>query len=660
MNPTLSTYWNIPGYIIFYLFLVIALGIFIHRSLRLYSLLRLGAKENRFDHLGKRAIFFLTTVLGQWCTLRSVSRKDLSGMGHFLMFWAFILFFVNYVYLFIWGAWHTISSLTEFGNVFSLIFSSLLELLALLAMAAVVWALCRRYLVKAERLERGFEPAVILVLVFLLLATHLVGEALRLSMADKAHGGLLSSVLSGVFGGLGRTAGETLYFIVWWFHIFILFSFMVYIPYSKHLHIVASLFNVFFRALHPKGALPPIDVETVENLGVGKIEEFTWRQLLDLYACAECGRCQANCPATLSGKPLSPQKLIRDLKNHLIEKERRQKEAAPSLIGGVISEEEIWDCLTCYACQDVCPVWNEHIDKINELRRNLVLMDNKIPETAERALRTLMMRGDPWTGAQYLRTDWTEGLDIKVLSKESNVDVLFWVGCTGALDERNIKVTLAFVKLMKQAGVNFGILGAEESCCGDPARRLGQELQFQTQAQRNIEAFKRYHVKKIVTHCPHCYNTLKNEYPQFGGEFEVVHHTELIAALIKEGKLKPAKRIDKRVTYHDPCYLGRYNDVYQAPRDILSSIPVREFVELKRNRRESFCCGGGGGHLWLEENVGKRINVMRTEDVVEAQADIVVTACPFCLQMLEEGIKKKHLQETMEAMDISELLQKTI
>jgi Fe-S oxidoreductase len=270
------------------------------------------------------------------------------------------------------------------------------------------------------------------------------------------------------------------------------------------------------------------------------------------------------------------------------------------------------------------------------------------------------MRGDPWTGAQYLRMDWTEGLNIKVLSKESNVDDLFWVGCTGALDERNIKVTLAFGKLMKQAGITFGILGAEESCCGDPARRLGQELQFQTQAQRNIEAFKRYHVKRIVTHCPHCYNTLKNEYPQFGGEFEVVHHTELIAALIKEGKLKPAKRMEKKVTYHDPCYLGRYNDVYQAPRDILSSIPVREFVELKRNRRESFCCGGGGGHLWLEENVGKRINVMRTEDVVEAQADIVVTACPFCLQMLEEGIKKKHLQETIEAMDISELLQKTM
>jgi Fe-S oxidoreductase len=286
-------------------------------------------------------------------------------------------------------------------------------------------------------------------------------------------------------------------------------------------------------------------------------------------------------------------------------------------------------------------------------------MDNKIPETVERALRTLMMRGDPWTGAQYLRTDWTDGLDVKVLSKESNVDLLFWVGCTGALDERNMKVTISFAKLMKLAEINFGILGAEETCCGDPARRMGQELLFQTQVQRNIETFRRYNVKRIVTICPHGYNTIKNEYPQFGGDFEVIHHTQLIAELIREGKLKPIRTVDKKVTYHDPCYLGRYNDVYAAPRTILSSVPGLNFIELERSGRESFCCGGGGGHLWLEENIGKRINLMRTEDVIGAQVDIVATACPFCLQMLEDGIKKKHLQESIAAMDIAELLQNT-
>jgi Fe-S oxidoreductase len=256
--------------------------------------------------------------------------------------------------------------------------------------------------------------------------------------------------------------------------------------------------------------------------------------------------------------------------------------------------------------------------------------------------------------------DWTDDLDVKVLSKENNVDLLFWVGCTGALGERNMKVTISFAKLMKQAGVNFGILGAEESCCGDPARRMGQELLFQTHVQRNIEKFRRYNVKRIVTICPHGYNTLKNEYPQFGGDFEVIHHTEFIAELIREGKLKPVRTVDKKVTYHDPCYLGRYNDVYQAPRTILSSIPGLNFIELERSRRESFCCGGGGGHMWLEENVGTRINIMRIQDVIEAEVDILATACPFCLQMMEEGVKRKHVEKSIEVMDISELLQRTI
>jgi len=272
----------------------------------------------------------------------------------------------------------------------------------------------------------------------------------------------------------------------------------------------------------------------------------------------------------------------------------------------------------------------------------------------------LMMRGDPWTGTQYLRMDWADGLDVKVLSKNSDIDILFWVGCTGALDERNIKVTIAFAKLMKEAGVNFGILGTEESCCGDPARRLGQEILFQTQVQRNLETFKKYNIKKIVTICPHGYNTFKNEYPQFGGNFEVIHHTEMIAELIQAKKLKLVRGVDKKVTYHDPCYLGRYNGIYAAPRTILSLIPDLKFVELERSGSESFCCGGGGGHIWLEENTGKRINVMRADDVVASKANIVVTACPFCLQMLAEGIKKNHMQESIQSMDICELLQETI
>ena len=660
MNPTFEIYWKIPGYIILYFLLLIALGIFVNRACRLYVFLHLGGKENRFDHMGKRAIIFLTNVLGQWCTLKSVSIKDLAGIGHFLMFWTFFLFFMNYTYLFIWGAWHPSSSLLELGNRFSSIFSSVLEPLALLTVGAVIWALCRRYIVRPERLKKGFEAAVILILILLLLATHFLGETLRISAFQDHYGGVISSALAHAFSPINQSIRQTFYYIVWWFHIFILLSFLIYIPYSKHLHILASLFNVFLRSTRAKGALTPIDIETAQTLGVEKIEEFTWKQLLDLYACAECGRCQVSCPAYLSGKPLSPQRMIEHLKTHLIETGTHNNKPGMALIGERISEEEIWNCLTCYACQEVCPVLNEHIEKIIELRRNLVMVKNRISETAERVLRMLMMRGDPWIGTQYLRTDWTEGLGIKKLSKGGDIDLLYWVGCTGALDERNMKVTISFAQLMKQVGINFGILGAEESCCGDPARRMGHELLFQTLVQRNIENLKRYHVRKIVTFCPHCFNTLKNEYPQFGGQFEVIHHTELIAHLIKSGELRPNLTVKKRVTYHDPCYLGRYNDIYLPPRSILSSIPILKFKELKRSRRESFCCGGGGGHMWLEENVGTRINIMRIQEVIEAEVDILATACPFCLQMMEEGIKRKHVEGSIEAMDISELLQKTI
>lgn len=660
MNPTLEKFWNIPGVIILYILFIIAFVLFAYRILRLYSFLSLGGKENRLDHLGRRTKLFLGWVLGEWCTLRSITQKDWAGIGHFIMFWTFVLFFVNYAYFFVWGAWHPSNPPLAEASSFSSIFYSVLDFSTLLSIGAVIWALARRYIVRPRRLETNFEPAVILILIFFLMVTHLLGEALKTTLFHETSSNVIRLAFASFFHGLNQSTKLAYYYTAWWIHILILLGFLVYVPYSKHLHIIAALFNVFFRSLLPRGALASINIETAERLGVEKIEEFNWKQLLDLYACAECGRCQASCPAYLSGKSLSPQELIKSLKIHLLEKGRSKKEPTLQLIGERVTEEKVWDCLTCYACQEVCPVCNEHIDKLMDLRRSLVMTKNRIPETTERALRMLMMRGDPWAGTQHLRNDWTKGLEIKKLSKKNDVDILYWVGCTGALDDRSMSITLSFAKLMKQAGLNFGILGAEEGCCGDPARRMGQELVFQTQVQRNIDMLKRYNVKKIVASCPHGYNTLKNEYPQFGGNFEVIHHTELLAELIKNGKLKPNKVVDKKLTYHDPCYLGRYGGIYQAPRDILFSIPKLQFVELNRNKKDSFCCGGGGGHMWLEENIGKRINVIRTEDVAEAKADIVVTACPFCLLMFEDGIKKKHLQGYIEVMDISELLERVI
>jgi Fe-S oxidoreductase len=418
--------------------------------------------------------------------------------------------------------------------------------------------------------------------------------------------------------------------------------------------------------LEPRGALIPVALETAETFGVAKVEDFTWKQLLDVDACTRCGRCQDVCPAYSSGKPLSPKKMTQDIKAHWLEEAPRllgasSKRENPgdngrALIGDVVTEDEIWACTTCRACQEVCPVCVEHIDKVIDLRRNLVLEQAVIPETAEGALRSIQDRGHPWRGTTLTRTDWAEGLDIKILADDSDIDILYWVGCTEALEDRSMKIAQAVGKLLKLAGVKVGILGVEESCCGEPARRLGNEYLFQIQAAKNIELLKNYGVKKIVTACPHCYNTIKNEYPQFGGEFEVIHHTQFIANLLEEGKLRIIKGSSGVITYHDSCYLGRYNDIYEPPRQILNSMSDATVVEMERNRERSFCCGGGGGRMWLEEKIGERISEMRIVEVIEAKAQIMATACPFCLQMFDDAIKAKAVEESLKVMDIAELI----
>jgi Fe-S oxidoreductase len=420
-------------------------------------------------------------------------------------------------------------------------------------------------------------------------------------------------------------------------------------------HIVVATLNIFFRNLEPRGALKSIDLEQTETFGAAKISDFSWKHLLDLDACTRCGRCQDNCPAYLSGKPLSPKKVIQDLKTNLLER-AASGDGGRELIGEVVGEDEIWNCTTCYACQEVCPVYVEPMVKLLEMRRNLVLERASIPETAEGALKSLEARGHPWRGTALSRTDWAQGLEVKTLAEESDIDILFWVGCTEALEERSTRVAQAIARILRLAGVNFGVLGVEEVCCGDPARRLGNEYLFQLQAQSNIELLENYGVKRIVTGCPHCYNTLKHEYPQFGAGFEIIHHTEFIADLLKEGRLGALKG-GGVVTYHDSCYLGRYNDIYEAPRQILNHLPGIRLVEMAPNLERGFCCGAGGGHLWLEEQrVGERINQMRTEQALASGAEVVATACPYCLQMFEDGIKSKEAEERLKVMDIAELV----
>ncbi len=395
-----------------------------------------------------------------------------------------------------------------------------------------------------------------------------------------------------------------------------------------------------------KGVLKPIEITetSVGALGASKIQDLTWKDLVDLDACTRCGRCQEVCPANMTGKPLSPKMVIQELKAHMVERApallsgKKSQEEVPLLAGGVVSQDELWSCTTCGACEEACPVFVEPVKKIIELRRNLVLEQGEIPPTLMAALRSTQDRGHPWKGASASRTDWTEGFEVKNVANDGDAEFLFWVGCTAALQESSMKAALALARLLDAAGVKISILGHEESCCGHPARRIGDEYLFQCQAQQNIETLKRHNVKKIITACPHCFHTLKYEYPQFGGDFEVVHHTEFLLKLVQEGRLKLTKEVKAVVAYYDPCYLGRYHGIYEAPRKLAAAVPGVEVVEMAHCGANGLCCGAGGGRMWMEEEPEQRVNRLRAKEAVDTGADKVLTACPFCLQMFKDGL----------------------
>jgi Fe-S oxidoreductase len=696
VSPVSATYSGIPGYVFFWVLFVVAISLFAKRAYFLFCVMRLGKPENRFDRIGERVKMMLVEVVPQWCSLKSVTRKDLSGIGHALLFWGFSLFLISYIIFIGLAGGLGLYPWIE-GTAFETVYSSILDIAAIWVIFVVLWAAVRRYIVRPERLQISAEAAVILMVVFSLMALHFCIEGFGLAGSGSAAdwppvGAVFARFLAG--SGLSKSALIGISHAAWWFHYALILGFMVYIPRSKHLHVLASIFNAFFRPLGPKVVLEPIPVEEQENFGVSKIQEFKWKDLLDLYACAVCGRCHANCPAHLSGKSLSPREFIHDLKEYLLEagpellaaktatasedpaetaaETQATSEAQPpseaiapsrALIGDVVTEEQIWACTTCGACQEVCPVNIEHIRKIIDLRRNLVMAQSRMPESAQLMLRNLQQRGHPWAGVQSmrLRGDWTADQELKVLADGDNANTLFWVGCTGALVERNVKATLSMTKVLKAAGVDFAVLGDAETCCGDPARRAGYEFQYQIMAEQNIDLFKSHNIKEIITSCPHCYNTLKQEYPRFGGEFKVVHYTELLSDLIGQGKLKLTRGLNSKVTYHDPCYLGRYSGVYEEPRGILQAIPNTTLAEMERSRSTGFCCGGGGGLMWIEEQPGTtKINQVRLEDALKTGADTVVTACPYCLQMFEDSIDHKGVKDSLKAKDLIELVEEAI
>lgn len=660
-----------------------------------YLFVKLGKKKAFEPNLKERINTVLVNVFGQ----RKLFKDKKSGLMHLVLFYGFFIIQIGLIEIIIKGFVKGYEFPIGDGHKY---FSLLQEWATFLMLLAVVYGFFRRYGEKLKRLQwkRDRKAAFVYIALCTLTLSILLTlgfEAIMLDHQPNLAYAPFSGAIALVFSGIGSTIGTVLFYIFWWVHLLTVLSFMVFVPQSKQLHELFAMINIFFKKVGPVGKLRKIDFEDeeAEEFGVGKIENFTQQQLIDLYACAECGRCTNMCPASGTGKTLSPMDVIVKMRDHLTEKgaavtsrspwmpgfvfgssalfpslmtESAGQETAstvemPNLIGDVITEEELWSCTTCRNCEDQCPVANEHVDKIIDMRRYLVLTEGNMPNEATRYFQNIERQSNPWGINRKERIKWLEGCEDIVVPTVNEVDdfeYLFFVGSMGSFDKRSQKIAQSFAKILKFAGVNFAILGNEERNSGDTARRMGNEFLFQQLCQENIANFQAYNVKKIVTICPHTYNTFKNEYPEFGLEAEVYHHTELIWNLIQEGRIKPEKEVEEAIAYHDSCYLGRYNNIYDIPRKILKSIPGVEVLEMERNREDSMCCGAGGGMMWIEETQGKRINIERTEQALRLNPTIIGSNCPYCLTMINDGTKAKEMEDQVKTLDITEIVEKSL
>lgn len=658
--------------------------------------IKLGKKVEFDNKVKERWERVKVNVFGQ----KKLLKDKKSGIMHVMFFYGFIL--VQFGALdFIWKGLAPGSHL-PLGPLYPA-FTFFQEIVTFVILIAVYWAFYRRYIEKLVRLKRNFKAGLVLIFIGGLMLSVLLGNGAGIIWhgEEPSWSEPIASGIAYLLSGIGTTGAIVIFYIAWWIHLIILLTFLVYVPQSKHAHLIAGPANVYFGRLTNPGKLEKIDFEdeSQESFGVGKIQDFKQTQLIDLYACVECGRCTNMCPATGTGKMLSPMDLILKLRDHLTDTGAavtsrtpwvpafafantqgnqlamaagQQESAAalaysPSLIGEVITEEEIWACTTCRNCEDQCPVMNEHVDKIIDLRRYLVLTEGKMDADAQRAMTNIERQGNPWGLSRKERETWREAREdvhiptVKEMSKAGEeFEYLFWVGSMGSYDNRSQKIALSFAKLMNEAGIKFAILGNKEKNSGDTPRRLGNEFLFQDMAAKNIEEFEKAGVKKIVTIDPHAYNIFKNEYPDFGLEAEVYHHTELLAQWVQEGKLKPNHEVNETITYHDSCYLGRYNEVYEAPRSILKAVPGVKVVEMERNRETGMCCGAGGGLMWMEEHAGTRINVARTEQALAVKPTVISTGCPYCLTMISDGTKAKEAEEQVQTLDVTEILEKSV
>ena len=683
-------FWNIgyPLGALVYITGLIALAAIAWALYRRSRYWRLGVPNPDAGPLAPRLAAFGRWVLADALGHRRFVRHEaLPGVMHALVFWGIAGLFVA-----------TVVSAAEFNAQqylgwqlatvrWSLQLELVWDLAGLALLAGLTIAAYRRYVQRAARLNTILENGVLLGLLYGMALSGFALQALRQASTELEpasalfdEGAAMWSPASYALAVAVRGAGASLYgieathFVLWWAHAALMSATFVYAAwrFGPLMHIFVGPMAVFMRSSvrRPKGALRPMgDLMTLDRFGASDIPHLTTKQLLDLDACTNCGRCQDQCPAWASGKALSPRKLVQDAKAYMTAHapallaggaERLAGQSEAALVHEAVTDDAIWACTTCGACVEACPVGIEHIDTIVDMRRYLTMEEAATPETAMQALTSMEQRGHPWRGTQATRTDWMEGTGAVTMAEDPDHEVLLWVGCTPALDPRTQAVARAMASVLKVAGIRYRVLGEEEACTGDPARRLGNEYLFETLARGNIETLDRYGVQHIVTMCPHCFNSLKNEYPQLGGHYEVQHYTQFVGRLVREGRIKPVVAVEATMAYHDSCYMGRHNGVFDEPREIAEAIPGLELVEVADHSREqSFCCGAGGGRMWMEEE-GQRVNHLRTDQLLATGADMIGVSCPFCLQMMDEGLSAKQATGTKAAKDIIELLAESL
>ena len=644
-----------------------ALGLFASTMLpRMQLLFRLQHEPLRFRDVPERTLRLLRFGFGQ---KRLVDPEEFTpGLAHVLIFAAFMVLSIRTLTLFgmAFGGWDF--SLPFLGPEWALgrgyLFAK--DLVVLGALLGSLYFLYLRLFVKPDRMTRSGEAVFILGMIIGLMVTELLFDGALLYVHEDGQAHWFNPIGRLALGfyqaaGIAPDTAWTIGLTSWWLHLIQILVFLNFLPLGKHFHVITGLPTVFFQRLEPQYRPTKMDLENSETFGAQKVDELSWKMALDTYSCTECGRCQTHCPTYVTNKPLTHKGLNKTIRLHLMEQAEtlaagaEKREELPDLVPNIVNPDTIWACTTCGWCETACPVFIENIPRIIDMRRHEVLMKSEFPPEVTRVFKGLENQGNPWGLGATSRDEWAAGLDVPTVHDNPEFEYLWFVGCAGSYDDRQKKVTQALAKVLKAAGVNFAILGNEETCNGDSARRMGNEYLFQMLAEQNIETFKSYNVKKVFSQCPHCFNVIKNEYPQLGGEYQVMHHSQLIEQLLEDGRIKPTEEFKELVTYHDACYLGRHNNEYKAPRKTLQSVPGLNIVEMARSERQSFCCGAGGGRMWMEEHIGERINQNRAKEAIDTGAKVIAANCPFCITMLKDGVSELGAENVV-VKDIAEIL----